>query len=126
MTREVFFTADAPAAVGPYSQAIRAQGIFYFFSGQIPMTPEGDLVSGGIRPQIEQVLRNIDALLKAANLTPQNIVKTSIFLSSMDHFAVVNEVYGPFVGANPPARSTYAVAGLPRGVDVEVEIIAVS
>jgi len=125
MTREVISTTDAPAAIGPYSQGIRAEGRFVFFSGQIPLTPTGELVQGDIKTQTEQVLRNIDGLLKAAGLTPQNVVKTSIFLSSMDHFAPMNEVYGQFFGENPPARSTVAASGLPRGVDIEIEVLAV-
>ena len=125
MTREVISTSDAPAAIGPYSQGIRAEGRFVFFSGQIPLTPKGDLVQGDIKVQTQQVLDNVAGLLKAAGLTTQNVVKTSIFLSSMDHFAAMNEVYGKFFGENPPARSTVAAAGLPRGVDVEIEVLAV-
>jgi 2-iminobutanoate/2-iminopropanoate deaminase len=125
MTREVISTTDAPAAIGPYSQGIRAEGRFVFFSGQIPLTPAGDLVQGDIKVQTAQVLSNIKGLLAAAGLTSANVVKTSIFLSSMDHFAPMNEVYGQFFGENPPARSTVAAAGLPRGVDIEIEVLAV-
>lgn len=126
MIREVIATDAAPAAIGPYSQGIRAEGAFHFFSGQIPLTATGELVSGDVRIQAEQVCKNISALLDSAGLTPANIVKTTIFLSSMEHFGTVNEVYGAFVGTVPPARSTVAVAGLPRGVDVEIEVLAVS
>lgn len=126
MIREVIATEAAPAAIGPYSQGIRAQGVFHFFSGQIPLTKDGEIVSGDVKAQTEQVCKNISALLTQEGLSPANIVKTTIFLSSMAHFAVVNEVYGSFVGAMPPARSTVAVAGLPRGVDVEIEVTAVS
>ena len=125
MTREVISTENAPAAIGPYSQGIRAEGRFVFFSGQIPLTPKGDLVQGDIKVQTDQILTNINGLLDAAGLTPENVVKTTIFLSSMDHFAAMNEVYGKFFGANPPARSTVAAAGLPRGVDIEIEVLAV-
>lgn len=125
MTREVISTENAPAAIGPYSQGIRAEGRFVFFSGQIPLTPKGDLVQGDIKVQTDQVLTNINGLLDAAGLTHENVVKTTIFLSSMDHFAAMNEVYGKFFGANPPARSTVAAAGLPRGVDIEIEVLAV-
>ena len=125
MMREVISTADAPAAIGPYSQGIRAEGRFVFFSGQIPLTPSGDLVQGDIKAQTAQVLANIDGLLRAAGLTPQNVVKTSIFLSDMAHFAQMNEVYGKFFGENPPARSTVAASGLPKGVDIEIEVLAV-
>jgi len=125
MTREVISTKDAPAAIGPYSQGIRAEGRFVFFSGQIPLTPAGDLLQGDIKAQTELVLSNINGLLNAAGLTSANVVKTTVFLSSMDLFAQMNEVYAGFFGTNPPARSTVAAAGLPRGVDVEIEVLAV-
>ena len=117
-------TPDAPAAIGPYSQAIRSEGSLLFCSGQIALTPEGELVEGGVAEQTEQVLKNIAAVLRAAGLSYANVVKTTIFLSSMEHFAVVNEVYRKFFHTDPPARSTVAVASLPRGVDVEIEAIA--
>lgn len=125
MVREVISTSEAPAAIGPYSQAMKASGSFYFMSGQIPLRPDGTLVTGDLRVQTEQVIANMKAVLTAAGLDFPNIVKTTIFLSSMDHFVMVNEIYGAAVGAVPPARSTVAVAGLPRGVDVEIEAIAV-
>jgi 2-iminobutanoate/2-iminopropanoate deaminase len=125
MVREPLSTSTAPAAIGPYSQAIHAEGRFLFLSGQIPLTPAGDLVQGDIREQTRQVLHNMSAVLESAGLSPRNVVKTTIFLSSMDHFAAVNEVYGGVFGENPPARSTVAVAGLPKGVDVEIEAVAV-
>jgi 2-iminobutanoate/2-iminopropanoate deaminase len=125
MLRETLSTDSAPGAIGPYSQAVRAEGRFLFLSGQIPLTPSGELVQGGVEEQTEQVLKNIAAVLAAAGLTSANIVKTTIFLSSMDHFPTVNKVYGSFFDNNPPARSTVAVAGLPRNVDVEIESIAV-
>jgi len=126
MTREPLSTADAPSAIGPYSQAINAEGRFLFMSGQIPLTASGELVAGDVRAQTEQVVANMKAVLAAAGLTPANLVKTTIFLSSMDHFAAVNEVYAAMFTGAPPARSTVAAAGLPRGVDVEIEGIAVS
>ncbi|HEY3783275.1 MAG TPA: RidA family protein [Fimbriimonadaceae bacterium] len=125
MQKEVLFTPEAPPAIGPYSQAIRAVGNFVFLSGQIPLKPDGTLVEGDVKAQTEQVLRNIEAVLVNVNLTPENVVKTTIFLSSMDHFSAVNEVYGRVFSKDPPARATVAVAGLPRGVDVEIEAIAV-
>ncbi|MBS1702418.1 MAG: RidA family protein [Armatimonadetes bacterium] len=125
MTREVVSTSDAPAAIGPYSQAMKASGSFYFMSGQIPLRADGTLVDGDVRAQATQVIENMGAVLKAAGLDFSNIVKTTIFLSSMDHFATVNEIYSSAMGSVPPARSTVAVAGLPRGVDVEIEAIAV-
>jgi 2-iminobutanoate/2-iminopropanoate deaminase len=125
MTRETLSTNAAPGAIGPYSQAIKASGNFLFCSGQIPLTPAGELIAGDVREQTEQVLKNLSAVLEAAGLTASNVVKTTIFLSSMDHFAAVNEVYGTFFQGEPPARSTIAVAGLPKNVDVEIEAVAV-
>jgi 2-iminobutanoate/2-iminopropanoate deaminase len=125
MTREPFSTSNAPAAIGPYSQAMRAEGRFLFISGQIPLTPAGDVVGGDVRAQSEQVLKNLRGVLEAAGLSTDHVVKTTIFLSTMDHFAAVNDVYAEFFGDVPPARSTVAVSGLPRGVDVEIEAIAV-
>ena len=125
MTREVIATTNAPGAIGPYSQAIRASGNFLFCSGQIPLLPTGELVTGDIRVQTEQVMQNIRALLAESGLGFDHIVKTTIFLSSMDHFADVNSVYASFFAVEPPARSTVAVAGLPKNVDVEIEVIAV-
>lgn len=123
--REIHHTVNAPAAIGPYSQAVRAEGKVLFMSGQIPLKPDGTLVQGDIRTQTEQVMANMNAVLESAGLSFANVVKTTIFLSSMDHFGTVNEVYGAAFPTEPPARSTVAVAGLPKGVDVEIEAIAV-
>lgn len=125
MMREVHATDRAPAAIGPYSQAVRASGNFLFMSGQIALRPDGTLVEGDVRAQAEQVMANMRGVLESAGLTFDHLVKTTIFLSSMDHFATVNEVYGAVFSGQPPARSTVAVAGLPKGVDVEIEGIAV-
>lgn len=125
MTREPHSTPDAPAAIGPYSQSMRAAGTLLFLSGQIPLRPDGELVQGDIEAQTRQVMANLRAVLQSAGLGFENVVKTTIFLSSMEHFAAVNQVYGEAIGTPPPARSTVAVAGLPRGVDVEIEAIAV-
>ena len=125
MTRETHSTPNAPSAIGPYSQAVRAEGRLLFCSGQVALRPDGTLVDGDVREQTEQVMANINNILESAGLTFANIAKTTIFLSSMDHFATVNEVYGSHVGENPPARSTVAVAGLPKNVDVEIEVTAV-
>jgi len=125
MTREPISTPNAPGAIGPYSQAIRATGGFVFCSGQIPLLPNGELVTGDVKEQTTQVMKNISAVLEEAGLTLANVVKTTIFLSSMSHFAAVNEVYGSYFTSEPPARSTVAVAGLPRSVDVEIEVLAV-
>lgn len=125
MPKQVHATDRAPAAIGPYSQAVSASGTFFFCSGQIPLTPGGELISGDVRAQAEQVMENIANMLDSIGLGFNNVVKTTIFLSSMDHFGTVNEVYGArFAGGEMPARSTVAVAGLPRGVDVEIEVIA--
>jgi 2-iminobutanoate/2-iminopropanoate deaminase len=125
MTRETVSTTGAPGAIGPYSQAVKATGTILFCSGQIPLTPAGELVTGDVREQTNQCVQNLSAVLEAAGASLSNVVKTTIFLSSMEHFASVNEVYGSFFRSDPPARSTVAVAGLPRGVDVEIEAIAV-
>lgn len=125
MTRDVVSTPHAPAAIGPYSQGVATEGRLFFFSGQIALRPDGTLVEGDVRAQTEQVMANVRALLEAAGLGFGNVVKTTIFLSSMEHFGTVNEVYGAVFDGPPPARSTVAVAGLPRGVDVEIETIAV-
>lgn len=125
MTRTIHSTDRAPAAIGPYSQAVEATGTFVFCSGLIPLLPDGTLVEGDVRVQTEQVMKNMEALLDSMGLGFGNVVKTTIFLSSMDHFATVNEVYGAAFASEPPARSTVAVAGLPKNVDVEIEIIVV-
>jgi 2-iminobutanoate/2-iminopropanoate deaminase len=126
MHRQAHSTDTAPAAIGPYSQAIFAEGKFFFMSGQIPLLPDGSMVEGGIEAQTRQVVANIRAMLASAGLSPANIVKTTIFLSSMDHFATVNGIYAElFEGMEPPARSTVAAAGLPKNVDVEIECICV-
>jgi len=125
MLREVLSTTSAPGAIGPYSQAIKAAGSFLFCSGQIPLTPDGALVGGSVQDQAKQCMSNVSALLSEAGLGFGNVVKTTIFLSSMEHFAAVNEVYGSYFTEAPPARSTVAVAGLPRNVDVEIEVVAV-
>jgi 2-iminobutanoate/2-iminopropanoate deaminase len=118
----------APKALGPYSQAIVANGMVYC-AGQIPLDPaSGNLVEGGIAEQTHQVLKNLRAVLKAAGSDLDRAVKTTVFLKSMDSFAAMNEVYGrpEYFGANPPARSTVEVARLPRDVLVEIEIVALA
>lgn len=121
-------TDGAPKALGPYSQAIVANGMVYC-AGQIPLDPAtGDLVEGGIAEQTHQVLKNLRAVLKAAGSDLDRAVKTTVFLKSMDSFAAMNEVYGrpEYFGAQPPARSTVEVARLPRDVLVEIEIVALA
>lgn len=121
-------TDGAPKALGPYSQAIVANGMVYC-AGQIPLDPAtGNLVEGGIAEQTHQVLKNLRAVLKAAGSDLDRAVKTTVFLKNMDSFAAMNEVYGrpEYFGAQPPARSTVEVARLPRDVLVEIEIVALA
>lgn len=124
--KEIIATGKAPKAIGPYSQAVRAGGVLYL-SGQIPLVPEsGELVTGDIRVQAGQVMANIGAVLTEAGLGFDAIVKTTIFLTDLANFAAVNEVYGSFFASDPPARSTVEVKGLPRGAEVEIEVVAVA
>lgn len=117
-------TSHAPAAIGPYSQAVRT-GKFLFGSGQIALDPAtGQLVEGDAAAQTRRVMQNIAAVLDAAELTFRHVVKTTVFLANIDDFAAVNAVYGEYFPSDPPARSTVAVAALPRGAAVEIEIIA--
>ncbi|WDL98997.1 RidA family protein [Alicyclobacillus sp. ALC3] len=116
-------TTNAPAAIGPYAQAIQIGDMLYT-SGQIPLTAEGELVTGGVDKQVRQVLANLDAVLTAAGLSRANVVKTTIFMTNLGDFQTVNEIYGEFFGDHRPARSTVQVAGLPRGAEVEIECIA--
>ena len=118
-------TTDAPAAIGPYSQAITAGG-FLFVSGQIPIDPAtGQLVTGSIQDETHRVLRNIGAILKASGVSFDAVVKTTVYLSDMSQFAAVNEVYATYFPAPAPARATVQAARLPRDVRVEIDAIAV-
>lgn len=117
-------TERAPAAIGPYSQAVKAGG-FVFASGQIPIDPlTGQFVSGGVEEQTEQVLKNLTAVLEAAGSGLDKVVKTTVFLADMKDFAAMNEVYGRFFTSEAPARATVAAAGLPRDARVEIEAVA--
>lgn len=117
-------SADAPPPIGPYSQGVLAGG-FMFVSGQIPLDPRtSELVEGGIEAQTEQVLKNLLAVLKEGKMGAENVVKTTVFLSDLADFAKMNEVYARYLGKEPPARSTIQAAGLPRGVKVEIDVIA--
>jgi 2-iminobutanoate/2-iminopropanoate deaminase len=123
--KKIINTIDAPKAIGPYSQAVEVNGML-FISGQIPINPaEGKVVEGGIKEQTEQVMKNIEAILKEAGYTFSDVVKSTCLLSDMENFAAMNEVYGRYYPENPPARAAYAVKGLPLGVLVEIETIAV-
>ena len=117
-------TDNAPKAIGPYSQAIKANG-FVFASGQIPLDPATmQIVEGGIREQTERVMNNLEAVLQAAGSSLEGVVKTTVFLKDLTDFAEMNEVYGGFFKQTPPARSTVEVARLPRDVRVEIDVIA--
>lgn len=125
MNREIISTPDAPAAIGPYSQAVRADNTLYC-SGQIPLDPEtGLLVEGGIEMQTERSLLNLQAVLREAGLTFDNVVQVTVYLIDMADFSAMNTVYAGFMAEAPPSRVTIAVAGLPRGARVEISCIAV-
>lgn len=122
--KKIISTDQAPKAIGPYSQAVQ-MGSFLFCSGQIPIDPKtNEVFTGDIKTQTEMVIKNIEGVLKAADMNFGNIVKTTIFLTSMSDFATVNEVYAKAFSSEPPARSTVAVAALPKGVNVEIEVLA--
>ena len=124
--KEIIQTDQAPKAIGPYSQAIRING-FVFASGQIPIDPEtGQFVAGGIAEQTQQVLKNLSRVLEAAGSGLDRVVKTTVFLADMEEFAAMNEVYGKFFSAEPPARATVEAARLPRDARVEIEAIALA
>jgi len=124
MARSVISTADAPQAIGPYSQAITIDNLV-FCSGQIPLTPAGALAEGDISVQTRQVLTNLKSLLAASGSSLELILKTTVFLVDMSDFAAMNAVYAEFFTSAPPARSTVQVSRLPRDVRVEIEAIAV-
>ena len=122
--KEAVYTPKAPQPVGPYQQAIK-WGALVFTAGQIAIDPQtGELITGDIRQQTEQVLKNLKAVLEAAGSSLDNVLKTTVFLKDMNHFAAMNEVYSQFFTQNPPARSAVEVARLPKDVLVEIECIA--
>jgi len=124
--REVVATKDAPQAIGPYSQAIKANGLI-FTSGQIAFDPAtNQIIQGDVAAQTERVLKNLEAILKAAGSGLERVVRTTVFLKNMGDFAAMNEVYGRFWKSSPPARSTVEVARLPRDVAVEIDVIALA
>lgn len=126
MTRQIIHTSDAPKAIGPYSQAVAVPaGRLVFLSGQIPLDPKtGEVVPGDVLAQTEQVMKNLQAVLAAAGLDFSHVVRCGIFLTDLGDFGKVNEVYGRYFLANPPARATVQVSALPRGVKVEIDAIA--
>ncbi|KOS63045.1 RidA family protein [Lysinibacillus agricola] len=121
---KVVATTNAPAAIGPYSQGIIVNGMFYS-SGQIPLTAAGELVEGDITAQTNQVFANLKAVLEAAGTSLDNIVKTTVFMKDMNDFVAMNEVYASHFGDHKPARSAVEVARLPKDVKVEIEVIAI-
>ena len=125
MAKQIIKTDKAPAPIGPYNQAVKANGML-FLSGQVAFVPEtGELETSNIQAETHQVMKNLQAVLSEAKITFGHVVKTTIFLSDMSLFAQVNEVYGTYFSGDFPARETVAVKGLPRGVNVEITMIAV-
>lgn len=123
--KDIIASEQAPKAVGPYSQAVRV-GNLVFLSGQIPLDPaSGQIVEGGIQEQTKRVFENLRAVLTAAGLSFENVVKTTVFLKNLADFVPMNEIYAQYFPSNPPARSTVEVARLPRDVSVEIDAIAV-
>jgi 2-iminobutanoate/2-iminopropanoate deaminase len=123
--KQIVATKDAPQAIGPYAQAVRAGG-FIFTSGQIPLDPQtGEFVPGGIAEQTEQVLRNLSKVLEAAGTSLERVVKATVYLADMGDFAAMNEVYGRYFETEPPARSTVQAARLPRDARIEIDLIAI-
>ena len=123
--REIIATQNAPAAIGPYSQAVQV-GDFVYTAGQIPLVPEtGKLIEGGIEEQTRQVMQNLANILEAAGSSLAHIVKTTIFVTNLADFAAINKVYGSFFAGDPPARSTVQVTALPLEANIEIEAIAI-
>ncbi|XP_035680064.1 2-iminobutanoate/2-iminopropanoate deaminase-like [Branchiostoma floridae] len=126
VVRRIISTAKAPAAIGPYSQAV-VVGDTMYISGQIGMDPaSGNLVSGGVVPEAEQALKNMGSILEAANIDYSHVVKATVLLADINDFAAVNEVYKKYFPANPPARAAFQVAALPKNGRVEIEAIAIA
>ena len=124
MEKKIHVTDKAPAPVGPYSQAVEVDG-FVYCSGQVSIDPQnGEVFTGDIQTQTKMVMENVGAVLAAADLNYSNVIKTAIFLTRMSDFNAVNEVYATYFDERPPARSCVEVSALPKGVDVEIEVIA--
>jgi 2-iminobutanoate/2-iminopropanoate deaminase len=125
MNRQTVLTKNAPAPIGPYSQAITASGKMIFTAGQIPIVPAtGEIVAGDIKAQTKQAIENLKAILEAGGASLAGVIKTTVFIKDMNEFAAMNEVYGQFFGQSMPARSTVEVARLPKDVRVEIEAVA--
>ena len=126
MSKEIVVTTHAPAAIGPYSQAVKANG-FVFLSGQIPLDPAtGQMIEGGIEAQTRQVMANLEAVLAAAGTSFDKVVRATIYLTDLADFAKVNAIYGERFPTAPPARATVQVAALPRGANVEIDLVALA
>ena len=126
MNKEIISTPNAPKAIGPYEQAIKV-GEFVYISGQIPLDPKtGNLVDGDIRAQTRRVMENLKAILEASGSSLERVVKATVFLKNIGDFAAMNDIYAEYLGAAKPARSTVAVADLPRGALVEIDLIALA
>ena len=124
MDKKIIHTSKAPAAIGPYSQAVATNGMLYV-SGQVPFIPETmELVSSGIKDETHRVMQNLQAILEEAGVSFEHVVKCSIFVADMGDFAAINEVYGSYFGEQPPARETVEVSTLPKNVNVEISCIA--
>lgn len=124
--KEIIATQNAPQAIGPYSQAVKANG-FVFTAGQVAIDPAtGNVIEGDVRRQTERVMQNLKAILQASGSSLDNVVKTTVFLKNMSDFAAMNEVYGTFFTSRQPARSTVEVAQLPKNVLVEIDVIALA
>jgi 2-iminobutanoate/2-iminopropanoate deaminase len=124
MEKTIINTPNAPAPIGPYNQAVK-YGNMLFISGQVAIDPQnGNLIEGDVQAETKQVMKNLEAILTAAGMSFSNVLKTSIFLMDMGQFTLVNEVYGSYFPTNAPARETVQVAGLPRGVKVEISMVA--
>ena len=124
MPKKTITSDRAPQPIGPYSQAVAAGGLL-FVSGQIPIDPStGELIQGDIEAQTEQVMKNLLAILREVKMGPEHVVKTTVFLADLGEFARMNEVYGRYLGKEPPARSTVEVSKLPKGARIEVEAVA--
>ncbi len=121
--KKILATNEAPAAIGPYSQAVEAAGLVYV-SGQLPVDAATGAMPADIAGQTQAALKNVGAILRAAGLTPENVLKTTVFMTDLGQFAKMNEVYAAFFSANPPARATVEVKALPKGALVEIEAVA--
>lgn len=125
MEKQIISTANAPAAIGPYSQAVKV-GNMLFTSGQIPLLPNGELLTGDIQEQTHQVFKNLQAVLAEAGASLNDVVKATVFIKDMDQFGQINEVYAEYFGDHRPARSTVQVARLPKDVGVEIDLIVIT